>query len=109
MKLMADPHARNTQKSPSPATVFLSCFLCTHLIVITAYRFRHDRYQRLFILTSAILLAAEGSFFAIDLQDFVFRYMLLNIVAGLGLSLLFHRAMALLSWRVHAMDEACEN
>lgn len=97
MKLSAHPYNRNTQKKTSPEILLLGCFLCTGFAVITAYIHRSDRYQKHFLLASAVLLAVEGSFFAVDAQDFVFRYMFLNIGAGLGLSMLFHRGIALFS------------
>lgn len=64
---------------------------------MTVFIHKSDRYQRHFLLASAVLLAVEGSFFAVDAQDFVFRYIFLNISAGLGLSMLFHRGMAFFS------------
>lgn len=70
---------------------------------MTAFIHKSDRYQRHFLLASAILIAVEGSFFAVDAQDFVFRYVFLNIYAGLGLSMLFHRGMAIFSHKSNGM------
>ena len=41
-----------------------------------------------------MLCVGEGAFFAAEVQDFVFRYLLLGVSVGLGLSALFHRGMA---------------
>lgn len=97
IQLLADPRTRSTQTKPSPGILLLGCFLCTSFAIITAHIHRGDRYQGYFLLTSAVVLFIEGSIFAVDVQDFVFRYMLLNISAGLGLSVLFHRGMAILN------------
>lgn len=99
--MLADPRSRDTENRPSPEILLLGCFLCTSFAVTIAHFHKHDRYQRYFLLASAVILAVEGYLFAVDAQDFVFRYMFLNISAGLGLSALFHRGMACLNDKSH--------
>lgn len=93
-KLWENPQERSTQNSPTPQTLLLGCFLCTSLAVIVAYIHRNDRYQAYFLIISSMLCVGGGAFFAADVQDFVFRYLLLGVSVGLGLSALFHRGMA---------------
>lgn len=103
-KLSADPHSRDSENRPSPEVLLLGCFLWTSFAVTTAYLHKDDSYQRYFLLASAVILAVEGYIFAVDVKDFVFRYMFLNISAGLGLSVLFHRGMALLNDKSQGMQ-----
>ena len=106
MKLLADPQNRNKRNGPSAGILVLGCFLCTTFAVVTAYLHKNDRYQKYFLLASALILAVQGSFLAVDVQDFVFRYMLLNISVALGISALFHRGMAFLDDKSHGMQDA---
>ncbi|MCJ1264213.1 hypothetical protein MMC22_004084 [Lobaria immixta] len=94
LRLWARAYDRSMQNSPTPQALLLGCFLCTSFAVIVAYIHRNDRYQTHFLIISSMLFVGEGAFFAVDVQDFVFRYSLLGVSVGLGLSALFHRAMA---------------
>lgn len=92
-KLWADSRRRSTGNEPTAETLLLGSFLCTLVIVIAAYATRNNSHQPHFLAICAVSSTITGASLAGDAQEFVFRFLFMGLIVGLGLSLLFQAAL----------------
>lgn len=87
-------HNIDTKSELEPSTIIIACFLCTSSVALVAQAGRNDPYQPYIVCFSAMISAIGGAIFAVDVQDFIFTYLFWGCLGGVGISLLFHRCIA---------------